>query len=53
MWTKVQAAKQAGETPEQVIKELDFHKYGFIASDATADATSIRTMFRRIDAGGN
>jgi cyclase len=53
MWTKVQAAKQAGETPDQVIKELDFNKYGFIASDATANETSIRTMFRRIDAGGN
>ena len=53
MWTKVQATKQAGETPDQVIKELDFHQYGFIASDATANATSISTMFRRIDAGGN
>jgi hypothetical protein len=36
-----------------VIKELDFNKYGFIASDATANETSIRTMFRRIEAGGN
>jgi hypothetical protein len=50
MWTKVQTAKQASETPDQVIKELDFHQYGFIASDATANATSIRPMFRRIDA---
>jgi cyclase len=53
MWTKVQAAKQAGETSDQVIKDIDFHQYGLIASDAAANATSINTMFRRIEAGGN
>jgi cyclase len=53
MWTKVQAAKAAGETPDQVANEIDFRKYGVIASDATANATSIRTMFHRLDAGGN
>jgi cyclase len=53
MWTKVQAAKQAGETPDQVIKEIDFKQYGFIASDPTANATSIRSMFHRIETGGN
>lgn len=53
MWTKVQAAKGAGETPDQVVKEIDFRKYGFIASDDAANAASIRSMFHRIDAGGN
>ena len=53
MWTKVQAAKEASKTPDQVIQEIDFQKYGFIASDATANAASIRSMFHRIDAGGN
>lgn len=53
MWTKVQSAKAAGETPEQVANEMDFHKYGVIASDATANAASIQTMFHRMDAGGN
>jgi cyclase len=53
MWTKVQAAKAAGESPEQVTKEIDFKKYGLIASDDAANATSIRSMFQRIDAGGN
>jgi cyclase len=53
MWTKVQAAKAAGENPDQVIAEIDFSKYGTIASDANANASSIRSMFRRIDAGGN
>ncbi len=53
MWTKVQAAKAAGETPDQVVNALDFHTYGSIASDATANAASIRAMFHRIDAGGD
>lgn len=53
MWTKVQAAKQAGETPDQAAKEMDFQKYGSIASDPTANAASIRSMFHRIDAGGD
>jgi len=53
MWTKVQTARTAGETPDQVVNEIDFHKYGVIASDAAANAASIRTMFHRIDAGGN
>lgn len=53
MWTKVQAAKAAGESPDQVTGEIDFHKYGFIASDSTANAASIRSMFRRIDAKGD
>lgn len=53
MWTKVQAAKQAAETPDQAIKEIDFQKYGAIASDPTANAASVRSMFRRIDAGGD
>ena len=53
MWTKVRAAKESGEAPEQVITEIDFHMYGVIASDATANATSIRSMFHRIEAGGD
>lgn len=53
MWTKVQTAKAAGEGPDQVAKEIDFSKFGSIASDPAANTASIRSMFRRIDAGGN
>jgi cyclase len=51
MRAQVQQGISAGKTADQLATELDFHKYGFIASDAPANAVSVRAMYRHLTAG--
>lgn len=47
----VQNGIREGKTVDQLAKEIDFRKYGFIASDTTANATSVRAVYRHLVAG--
>jgi cyclase len=51
MVQQVRDGIRAGKTADQLATEVDLRKYGFIASDATANATSIRNVYRHL-AGG-
>jgi cyclase len=53
MRSEVEAGIKAGKTADQLVNELDMKKYGFIASDGTANASSIRNMYRRLSAGAH
>jgi cyclase len=51
MRAQVQDGIRAGKTEDQLANELDLRKYGFIASNAPANATSVRAMYRHLSAG--
>jgi cyclase len=51
MVQQVQDGIRAGKTADQLATELDLRKYGFIASSAPANATSIRAVYRHLAAG--
>jgi cyclase len=51
MRDEVQAGIKAGKTADQLATELDMKKYGFIASDGPANASSIRNMYKHLTAG--
>jgi cyclase len=51
MLQQVQGGIAAGKTADQLATELDLRKYGFIASDTPANATSIRNMYKHLAAG--
>jgi glyoxylase-like metal-dependent hydrolase (beta-lactamase superfamily II) len=53
MVTQVRSGRQTGKTADEVFSRIDFHSYGFIASDAAANSTSIQAMYRRFDGGGD
>jgi cyclase len=50
MLQQVQDGYKAGKTADELVKEIDLKKYGFIASDAAANASSIRNMYRHVSA---
>lgn len=50
MRDQVQAGIRAGKTADQLATELDLRRYGFIASDAKANAASIRAMYLHLSA---
>jgi cyclase len=50
MLQQVQDGYKAGKTVDDLVKEIDLRKYGFIASDASANAASIRAMYRHVSA---
>ena len=51
MLEQVKDGMRAGKTADQLANELDLRKYGFIASDAASNATSVRAMYRHLAAG--
>jgi len=51
MREQVQQGIKAGKSVDQLATELDFKKYGVIASDAKANATSVRAMYRHLTSG--
>ena len=48
MLSKVQAGKKAGKTADQLATEIDLSGHGPIASTATANANSVRAMYKHI-----
>ncbi|HWB87219.1 MAG TPA: MBL fold metallo-hydrolase [Bryobacteraceae bacterium] len=50
MLTQVRAGKAAGKSADELARTIDLSKHGMIANDAAANATSIRAMYRRLDA---
>jgi cyclase len=48
MLQQVTDGYKAGKTVDELVKEIDLKKYGFIASDASANAASIRAMYRHV-----
>lgn len=50
MLQQVQDGYTAGKSADELVKEIDLRQYGFIASDASANAASIRSMFRHVSA---
>jgi cyclase len=48
---QVTAGKQAGKSAEQLVSDIDFDKYGFIASDQPARIGQVRAMYRHVSAG--
>jgi cyclase len=51
MRDQVRKGIRAGKTVDQLATGLDLRSYGFIASDAKANAVSIRAMYRHLSAG--
>jgi cyclase len=51
MRDQVQEGIHAGKTADQLATDLDLRKYGFIASDAKANATSVRAIYQHLSAG--
>ena len=51
MLQQVQDGYKAGKTADELVKEIDLRQYGHIASDAPANAASIRAMYRHVSAG--
>jgi cyclase len=51
MRADVEVGIRAGKTSDQLATELDMKKYGFIASDGPANASSIRNMYKHLTAG--
>jgi glyoxylase-like metal-dependent hydrolase (beta-lactamase superfamily II) len=50
MMKQVKAGMQAGETADQLATEINLSSHGTIAGDATANATSVRAMYKRFSA---
>jgi len=51
MRDQVRDGMRAGKSADQLVTELDLRKYGFIASDQAANATSVRAMYRHLGSG--
>jgi cyclase len=50
MMKQVKAGMQAGKTADQLAAEINLSSHGTIAGDATANATSVRAMYKRFSA---
>jgi glyoxylase-like metal-dependent hydrolase (beta-lactamase superfamily II) len=48
MMKQVKAGMRAGKTADQLAAEINLSSHGTIAGDATANATSVRAMYKRL-----
>jgi len=49
IWSKVQAGRAAGKTPEQIVETVHVSEYQPFAADPARVASAVRTMYRNAD----